>query len=308
MEQMAAGDVSLLRPAAREEPRRVLPHGGQGPRAPVLDAVLALPQPRDTHRGGDRAEVVVGVPMIVRIRNWEKFQHYRHRSPPWIKLHRGVLDDDAFQALAGDDAKLLINLWLLASEAEGSLKTTSKTLAWRLRVASTRSVSNGLTRLVSALFITLTDDAGNVLAECLQDASEPLAQSRVEESRDREEGENNPPVAPLRATRETWLTPYFDAWVEAYQGEPSGKELARFITPLRQKHGDPAVIAAWQSYLSQTEGQFANPARFAKTYGTWSGTAARVTAPRKLTQRQRNEAALSEAMKNAQQKELLDGE
>lgn len=127
--------------------------------------------------------------MIIRVRNWEKFQHYHHRAPPWIKLHRTVLDDDVFQALSGDDAKLLINLWLLASECEGAIKTSPRALAWRLRVASTRSVSNGITRLSSAAFITLSDDAGNVLAECLQDASEMLDQSRVEESRDRVETE-----------------------------------------------------------------------------------------------------------------------
>ena len=29
----------------------------------------------------------------MRIKNWAQFQHFKDRSPPWIKLHREFLDD-----------------------------------------------------------------------------------------------------------------------------------------------------------------------------------------------------------------------
>ena len=35
----------------------------------------------------------------LRVKNWSAFQHYRHRRPPWIKLHRGLLDDFAWHRL-----------------------------------------------------------------------------------------------------------------------------------------------------------------------------------------------------------------
>ena len=35
----------------------------------------------------------------LRIKNWAEFQHYRTRRPPWIKLHRGLLDDYAWHCL-----------------------------------------------------------------------------------------------------------------------------------------------------------------------------------------------------------------
>lgn len=199
--------------------------------------------------------------MIIRVRNWEKFQHYRHRNPPWIKLHRSVLDDDVFQSLMGDDAKLLINLWLIASECDGAIKTTPRLLAWRLRVASTRSVSNGLTRLATALFVTLTDDVGNVLAECLQDASETL--DRVEESRGRVEAEtetekNLPlplpveptpaPVAP-RAGKPTWLTPYLDLHAK-HVGDIAPSRLAKVVAPVREAAGDEAAIYAFAGWCN----------------------------------------------------------
>ncbi len=30
--------------------------------------------------------------MNYRIKNWDKFQHFKNRRPPWIKLHREILD------------------------------------------------------------------------------------------------------------------------------------------------------------------------------------------------------------------------
>jgi hypothetical protein len=35
----------------------------------------------------------------LRVKNWAEFQHYRHRRPPWIKLHHGLLDDFAWHRL-----------------------------------------------------------------------------------------------------------------------------------------------------------------------------------------------------------------
>jgi len=43
----------------------------------------------------------------MKIKNWHKFQHYKHRNPPWIKLHRGLLDDPEWFALSGDASKVL---------------------------------------------------------------------------------------------------------------------------------------------------------------------------------------------------------
>ena len=42
------------------------------------------------------ALLLMGEGMILRILNWEKFQHYKVRRPPWIKLHHSLLDDYAF--------------------------------------------------------------------------------------------------------------------------------------------------------------------------------------------------------------------
>ena len=75
--------------------------------------------------------------MTIRIRNWSKHQHFKDRTPPWIKLYRDILDDPDWHALSGDDAKLLVGLWLVASEDEtrtGALPDVRR-LAFRLRIS-----------------------------------------------------------------------------------------------------------------------------------------------------------------------------
>ena len=58
----------------------------------------------------------------IRIKNWEKFQHYKGRNPPWIKLHRQLLQNREWHQLSGDASKLLVECWLLASEHEKRLQ------------------------------------------------------------------------------------------------------------------------------------------------------------------------------------------
>lgn len=70
--------------------------------------------------------------MKLRIKNWAKFQHFKDRRPPWIKLYRDILDDPDWFALDGDSAKTLVMLWLIASEDDGFLPDTKK-LVFRLR-------------------------------------------------------------------------------------------------------------------------------------------------------------------------------
>lgn len=53
------------------------------------------------------------------IKNWHRFQHYAKRNPPWIKLHRAVLDDYAFCDLPDAAKAHLLMLWLYASHNNG---------------------------------------------------------------------------------------------------------------------------------------------------------------------------------------------
>jgi hypothetical protein len=69
---------------------------------------------------------------MARIKNWAKFQHFKDRRPPWIKLYRDILDDKEWHKLDPIAAKDLVSFWLIASEYDGELPDI-ETLAFRMR-------------------------------------------------------------------------------------------------------------------------------------------------------------------------------
>lgn len=57
--------------------------------------------------------------MAYRIRNWRQFQHYRHRSPPWVKLHFELLSSADWVVLDDASRVLAVACMLLASRHDG---------------------------------------------------------------------------------------------------------------------------------------------------------------------------------------------
>jgi hypothetical protein len=100
----------------------------------------------------------------VRIVNWDRFQHYKHRDPPWIKLHNTLLEDPGVAALPDATKAHLFGLWLLASRSENKIPADPAFIGKRIN--ATTKVD--LRALMLLGFIELHPD-------CLQDASNPLA-------------------------------------------------------------------------------------------------------------------------------------
>ena len=72
----------------------------------------------------------------MRIKNWQKHQHFKDRRPPWIKLHRELLDQRDINEISDGAFRLLIFLWLLAAEDEdkvGNLPSIND-ISFRLRM------------------------------------------------------------------------------------------------------------------------------------------------------------------------------
>jgi hypothetical protein len=137
----------------------------------------------------------------LRFRSWERFQHYRDRKPPWIKLHRELLDDPDYAAMSATAAKYLPLAWLVASERGGVLPDIT-TLAFRLRI-STREAAQCVTAWKPYLCDGCTQGASKALATCKQDAT---LETETETETEREgEGDaaanappNTPPSAPVK--------------------------------------------------------------------------------------------------------------
>ena len=81
----------------------------------------------------------------MRIKNWEEYQHYKDRDPKWIKLYRRLLDDLEWHKLDPIAAKILIMLWLIASETEGELPDTQN-IAFRLRLPE-KTIESAISKL-----------------------------------------------------------------------------------------------------------------------------------------------------------------
>jgi hypothetical protein len=67
------------------------------------------------------------------VKNWEEYQHYKDRCPPWIKLHTKILNDRNFSMLSCASRGLLMQLWILASEHEGKIPNDLEEIKFRLR-------------------------------------------------------------------------------------------------------------------------------------------------------------------------------
>ena len=111
----------------------------------------------------------------IRIPKWSDFQHYKDRSPPWIKLHRKLLHKREWRALSDFARGLLPELWMLASESDdGAIESDTDDLGWRLRYSSDRlfDIASALVELERYGFVRLSDhDAGTLLSEREQTAS-----------------------------------------------------------------------------------------------------------------------------------------
>lgn len=117
--------------------------------------------------------------MKIRPKNWESFQHYKTRRPPWIKLHRHILDDYEFHCLPVASKALAPLLWLIASESEdGSIDADSTKLGFRLRQRP-NDITEAVKPLIESGFFEVVEDASNALAEREQN---PLSEKSREET------------------------------------------------------------------------------------------------------------------------------
>jgi len=112
------------------------------------------------------------------VKHWQEFQHYKKRNPPWIKLHKRLLDDFVFQGLPLASRALAPMLWLLASESsDGSITSDLDDLAFRLRTTPV-DISTAINPLILTGFLL---DASKALALCKQGATlETEAESKTD--------------------------------------------------------------------------------------------------------------------------------
>jgi len=108
--------------------------------------------------------------MILCPKSWKDFQHYKDRNPPWIRLHKALLDNYDFQCLPVASRALAPMLWLVASDAiDGQFDGSHEKLAFRLRQTE-QEIQKALKPLIDKGFFEVVQHASDLLAESKQSA------------------------------------------------------------------------------------------------------------------------------------------
>jgi hypothetical protein len=127
----------------------------------------------------------------IRVVNWEQFQHYKHRNPPWIKLYGEMLSSRTWVTLDDSSRVLAFAILMLAARHENKVPMDA---AYIKRVAYLNSDPN-FSGLVETYFIEIVD-ASNVLAPCPHNASDlhpnALPETETETEKRQREGARAP--------------------------------------------------------------------------------------------------------------------
>ena len=178
----------------------------------------------------------------MRIKNWKEFQHFKDRNPPWIKLHKNILEKRDINMISDRYFRVLIGLWLLASEdknLEGNLPEIED-ISFRLRIPE-----NEIEESLQGLSDFLIFDDITVISERYQD-DEP------EKRRDREETEKIYECEFFSVEKKK-----HEKYQNAYPLVDIGEEYKKMLawlesnpTKRKTKRGYPKFINSWLSRKS----------------------------------------------------------
>jgi hypothetical protein len=200
-------------------------------------------------------------------KNWGTFQHYKDRSPAWIKLHRGLLDDYTFHRLPLASKALAPLLWLLASEYDnGAITADFDEIAFRFRM-SLDDLQKAIKPLIDAAFFL----ASEPLADCKRDAClEKEEEREKEKEKEKEEKTDSRSVAKATQPREPDL---FEKFWRAYprrDGPNPRAPAEKKFNALAKSGVDPEMMIAAAVALAGSESAKGNVGtRFIPQAITW---------------------------------------
>lgn len=183
--------------------------------------------------------------MLLRPKHWDKFQHYKDRRPPWIKLHRDLLDNFDYARLPVASKAIAPLLWLLASEyQDGVIEASIEELAFRLRIDD-KTVNEGVKHLIDKGFFV---DDSTMLASCLHDAI-PETETETEKEREKETEKETDLRKPERSA-----VPYSEIVDLYHQKLPMLAQVYKMTTLRKNKvkllwHEELQSLNAWENYF-----------------------------------------------------------
>jgi len=177
----------------------------------------------------------------ITVRNWDEFQHYKDRNPPWIKLHRSILDDYDFGLLSDSSKAHLVLIWILAASSDGTIPDDPKWVG--RRIAATKPVD--LKTLENKGFLIMEQSDSNLLADCYGNGST----SREEREKRKEEGESE---------REKFTQEFEDSFWKIWPERKDRKTALRKFLIVRRTVELDILIKGVNQYIKNVETKRAN--------------------------------------------------
>jgi hypothetical protein len=183
--------------------------------------------------------------MLLQPKNWAIFQHYKDRCPPWIKLHRDLLNDRAFMRLPIASKAIAPMLWLLASESkDGVFDGSLDELVFRLHITP-KEYQDGVKPLIDNDFFILVS---GVLAERKQVAI-PETETEAERETEKKATSVAPPIGvsnsvwqEFKTLRKAKRAPITQRAIDAISSE------AQKIGWTLEKALEECVVRGWQAF------------------------------------------------------------
>jgi hypothetical protein len=179
------------------------------------------------------------------IPNWENLQHYKDRSPPWIKLHNTLLENYQFECLPDASKAHLICIWLLASRTNNKINPDPNWI--KRRIGANSKVNIKL--LIDEKFLVLKQE----VQDMEQDASKMLAlarsreQSRAEQSRAEQSRAEEPLSSKPDRTEPFDVNLIFDFWKKTFnhpQAKLDGKRRMNILNAFKMKFTEDELKTA----------------------------------------------------------------
>ncbi len=179
------------------------------------------------------------------VKNFELYQHYKDRSPPWIKFHTAVLDDYDFGKLPDQTKWHIAAIWLLASRSENKLPYDPDWISRRINASE-------------PVNLDALCEAGFIIVDQPQQDMEQVASKTPAKRLSRGEKRRAEETAPE-------ILSEFEVWYAAYPRHEAKDDALNAYLKAR-KRTEPAVL------LSGARGYAASPNRkpdFTKLPATW---------------------------------------
>lgn len=178
------------------------------------------------------------------VRNFEKFQHYKDRNPPWIRLYNSLLDSYEYACLPDVCKAHLLAIYLLASRSNNRIPADT---AW-LKSALHATEDVDLIPLINGDFIIPDQECSKSLASGKQSATQ--SQSITEDKKPSPDGE--PPLTPsefLDDAVEAWNALAHDCGLPKVERMNDGRRRA-----LKVRMRECGGMDGWSAALTKIRG------------------------------------------------------